>query len=126
MGWGVRGPGASDISPLLAALVRVRVASGALTESALAVLVGASQSHMSNWVTGHKRLGVGLLDAVMAELGLSVADVLASAAPPLRLAPARGVLLVMPGPHKLRRSPWRRRVDPARIAAELRGDGEAS
>jgi hypothetical protein len=117
------GPGASDISPLLAALVRLRVAAGALTESALAALVGSSQCHISAWLGGHKRLGVRLCDAVMGELGLSVLEVLASVPAPLAVAPARGVLLVMPSPAaRARRHPWRRRVDPARVWAELGGE----
>jgi hypothetical protein len=119
--------GASDISPLLAALVRLRVASGALTESGLAAVVGASQCHICSWLGGHKRLGFALLDAVMCELGLTVAEVLASSPAPLVVAAPRGVLLVMPGVAvRARRAAWRRRVDPARIAAQLRGDGEAS
>jgi transcriptional regulator with XRE-family HTH domain len=119
-------PGASDISPLLAGLVRLRVASGLLTGSALAAVVGSSQCHISAWLCGHKRLGVGLLDAVMCELGLSVVEVLASTPAPPVVAPARGVLVVMPRA-KQHRSPWRRRVDPARIAADFLGeDGEAS
>ena len=121
-------PGASDISPLLAGLVRLRVASGAWTGSALASVIGASQATMSNWLTGRKRLSVDFCDAVMAELGLCVADVLASAPAPLLVGPARGVLLVMPG-KKQHRPPWRRRVDPARIAADFLDDdeeGEAS
>lgn len=119
-------PGASDISPLLAGLVRLRVSAGVVTESALAVVVGASQCYLSNWLCGRKRLSVRLCDLVMGELGLSVADVLASAAAPLAVAVPRGVLLVMPGPHKARRSPWRRRVDPGRIAADFLDDEDAS
>ena len=121
------GPGASDISPLLAGLVRLRVSAGVLTESALARVVGASQCHISAWLLGHKRLGVGLLDAVMCELGLTVAEVLSSVAAPLLVAAPRGVLLVMPGAAvRARRAAWRRRVDPARIATDfLGGRGEA-
>jgi hypothetical protein len=79
---------------------------------------------MSNWLCGRRRLGVERCDAVMAELGLELAGVLArgrvvSAAP---AAPARGVLVEMPRRKKGHRSPWRRRVDPAALAAELRGD----
>lgn len=119
--------GVSQLSRLLAALVRPRVASGALTESSLAALIGSSQAHVSNWLCGRKRLGNSFCESVMDELGVSVADVFGfSAAAPLAIAPARGVLVVMPGPHKARRSPWRRRVDPGRIAADFLGDGEAS
>ena len=113
-------PGACDVSPLLAALVRARVASGAVTESGLASVIGSSQCHMSNWLRGRKRLGVRLCDAVMFELGVSASEVLASAVVvPAPVLPVRGVLLVMPAPGpKARRSPWRRRVDPARIARD--------
>jgi transcriptional regulator with XRE-family HTH domain len=119
--------GVSDVSALLAALVRLRVSSGAWTESALAAVVGASQCHISNWLGGRRRLGVALLDSIMCELGVSLAEVLASSPAPLVVAHPRGVLLMMPGPGvRRRRAAWRRRVDPARIAAELRGHGEAS
>jgi transcriptional regulator with XRE-family HTH domain len=119
-GFGVTG--LSGVSSLLAALVRVRVASGCVSGAALASVVGVSQCHLSNWLCGRKRVSVRVCDAVMCELGLGVEDVLRSAAPALRVAPARGVLLVMPGP-RVHRSAWRRRVDPARIAADF---GEAS
>jgi hypothetical protein len=116
-------PGASDISPLLAGVVRLRVASGVVTESALAAVVGCTQCTVSNWVRGRKRLGVRLCDAVMCELGLTVAEVLASVAAPLVVAHPRGVLLVMPGGAAWIRPRWRLTSSAGGVRREGAGRG---